>query len=182
MNKRHVRISKLLSFILRHSRDEFNLPLDKYGYAAVDDIIAVIRERYRDFNRAELEAIVAADTKGRYELIGDRIRACYGHSVEVNSRAEPVEPPEILYHGTSGKSLPLILRDGLKPMTRQYVHLSVTREEALKVGRRHSRNVILLKISARDAHISGVEFKAEASVYLVTHLPPEFIEVIESEN
>jgi len=181
MNRRYVRISKFLSFVLRHGSEEFNLSMDEYGYAVVDDIVKIIRGRYRDFNRDELRAVVDADAKGRYEIAGDRIRACYGHSLAVSTRAKAVEPPEFLYHGTSGRSLPLILRDGLMPMTRQYVHLSVTPEEAVKVGRRHSSNVILLRIRARDAHESGVEFKAEASVYLVRRLPPEFIEVIESE-
>jgi putative RNA 2'-phosphotransferase len=181
MNKRFVKLSKLLSFILRHASEDFHLPLDEYGYAPVDDIVNIIRDRYRDFDRDELRAVVEADSKGRYELVGDKIRACYGHSVAVSSRAKAVKPPEILYHGTSGRSLPLILRDGLMPMTRQYVHLSVTPEEAVKVGRRHSSNVILLRIHARDAHESGIEFRAEASVYLVRRLPPEFIEVIESE-
>jgi len=181
MNRRFIKISKFLSFVLRHASDEFDLTLDEYGYAPVGDIVDIIRGRYHDFDREELRAIVDADAKGRYEIASDKIRACYGHSLEVSTRAKAVEPPEILYHGTSGRSLPLILCDGLKPMTRQFVHLSVTPEEAVKVGRRHSSNVILLKISAREAHASGVEFKAEASVYLVRRLPPEFIEVIESE-
>ena len=181
MNRRYIRISKFLSFVLRHASEEFDLPLDEYGYASVGDIVDIISGRYRDFNRDELLAVVDADAKGRYEIVGDKIRACYGHSLEVSTRAKAVEPPEILYHGTSGQSLPLILRDGLKPMTRQFVHLSVTPGEAVKVGRRHSSNVILLKIRAREAHASGVKFRAEASVYLVRRLPPEFIEVIESE-
>lgn len=71
----------------------------------------------------------------------------------------------------------MILRDGLMPMTRRYVHLSVTREEAVKVGRRHSRNVVLLKVHAREAYESGAEFIREAGVFLTMRVPPEFIEV-----
>jgi putative RNA 2'-phosphotransferase len=181
MKNRYVRISKLLSYILRHGPGDYGLALDQYGYAPVKDIIEIIRSRYRNFNREDLQAIVEADAKGRYELAGDKIRACYGHSVAVAARAEAVEPPDFLYHGTSGKSLPLILRDGLLPMTRRYVHLSVTPEEAAKVGRRHSSNVILLRIHARDAHRFGLSFLSEASVFLTGHIPPEFIEVVENE-
>ena len=181
MKNRYIRIGKLLSYILRHGPGDYGLTLDEYGYAPVRHIIEVIHGRYRDFTREDLQAIVEGDAKGRYELEGDKIRACYGHSVEVATRAEAVEPPEFLYHGTSGRSLPLILRDGLLPMNRRYVHLSVTREEAAKVGRRHSNNVILLRIHARDAHRSGLVFLSAASVFLTGCIPPEFIEVVENE-
>ncbi|MBN1211716.1 MAG: RNA 2'-phosphotransferase, partial [candidate division Zixibacteria bacterium] len=60
MNNRYTRISKFLSFILRHGPGEFNLTLDAYGYASVTDIVKIICGRYRDFTRNELRAIVEA--------------------------------------------------------------------------------------------------------------------------
>ncbi len=50
---------------------------------------------------------------------------------------------KILYHGTAKKNLDAILLEGLKSMSRQYVHLSETVEEAIKVGKRHGDPVVL---------------------------------------
>jgi RNA:NAD 2'-phosphotransferase (TPT1/KptA family) len=45
------------------------------------------------------------------------------------------------------------------------------------VGRRHSKNVVVLKVRARDAHEAGVLFYNEENTYLADAIPPEFIEV-----
>lgn len=59
-----------------------------------------------------------------------------GHIVKT-----PGTPPAVLFHGTATASLPVILADGLRPMRRQYVHLSADRDTALSVGSRKSADV-----------------------------------------
>lgn len=107
---------------------------------------------------------------------GERIRALYGHSVPGRLRREPAPPPDLLFHGTSPGVVNTILRDGLLPMSRQYVHLSIDAATAVEVGRRKSRTPVLLNIDARSAHDSGVAFYiGNERVWLADRVPPRFI-------
>jgi len=182
VDKRDTKISKFLSFLLRHGVEEFDISHDEHGYAPIESIMKILRARYKAFGIDDLLRIAHADPKGRYEIDGDRIRARYGHSVSVTARAAPECPPEVLYHGTASRNVSLILRDGLRPMRRQYVHLSAGSEDAVSVGRRHSRKVVILRVRAADAHRAGVEFLKEAGVYLARHVPAEFIELLETDQ
>jgi putative RNA 2'-phosphotransferase len=176
-NRRYKRVSKLLSFILRHGPQEYGVQLDARGYADVAEVLAALRTGYPDISAEDVLEIVRVDDKGRYEVAGGRIRARYGHSVEVASPSATVHPPDILYHGTAARNTGLILRQGLLAMNRRMVHLSPTREEALAVGSRHSAHVVLLIIRAREASEAGVSFYLESRTYLAKSIPPEFISV-----
>jgi putative RNA 2'-phosphotransferase len=176
---RYDKISKFLSYVLRHAPESFGLALDAHGYASIESVLKTLRRRYGQFEMEDLRRLVKMDTRGMYEIVGDRIRARYGHSVDAAPGSAPVRPPEVLYHGTAARNLNRILRDGLRAMRRQFVHLSTNVEDATAVGRRHSQNITLLKIWALKAHETGVEFYREGSVYLVKGVPPAFIEMTE---
>ncbi len=69
-----------------------------------------------------------------------RIRALYGHSIEAKIRKETAVPPLTLSIMVQLPKRPKSsLRDGLKPMNRQYVHLSTDMDMAAQVGRRKNR-------------------------------------------
>ena len=104
------------------------------------------------------------------------IRALYGHSVPMHISKEPITPPSILYHGTTHKALGAIMKDGLKPMRRQYVHLSVDTDTASQVGKRRDAEPVILKIDAAKAHRDGVKFyKGNDKVVLADFISPEYI-------
>ncbi|KAA3664026.1 MAG: hypothetical protein DWQ04_07840 [Chloroflexi bacterium] len=114
--------------------------------------------------------------KKRYEMENGRIRALYGHSTNSKIHKTSAVPPPILYHGTSPKTAELILQEGLKPMRRQYVHLSVDVETAVEVGRRKSDKPVILQVNARDAHKAGLSFyEGHDLVWLADAIPPNFI-------
>ena len=88
---------------------------------------ALAREpRWRDLSRAQLETMIGRSPKQRHEIDGSRIRALSGHSVPRHIAKSPGEPPAVLFHGTAASATAAILAEGLRPMRRQYVHLSVT--------------------------------------------------------
>jgi putative RNA 2'-phosphotransferase len=68
------------------------------------------------------------------------------------------EPPEILYHGTARRFLKSIMKKGLLPKGRQYVHLSQDMETAYEVGYRHDKEPYILKIDAKKAWGDGIKF------------------------
>ena len=68
-----------------------------------------------------------------------------------------------------------ILKEGLKPMRRQFVHLSKSQEDAFCVGLRHTQKPAILKIFARKAYLEGTEFFKESNTYLAKFIPKEYI-------
>jgi putative RNA 2'-phosphotransferase len=169
-----VRISKFLSYILRHNPAKFNLRIDQYGYADISDILSMLKQRFPALNKEGLFELVSQDSKGRFEIIDDKIRATYGHSIAVKLPNQAIKPPEFLYHGTSKKAMDLILEQGLKPMRRQFVHLSQNREDAIRVGLRHTPEPVILN-SAQDAYSEGIEFFKQANTYLAKFIPKQYI-------
>ncbi len=175
-----VRLSKLISYLLRHRPDEAGLTLDEAGLVPLNALLVAIRSRH-GYGWVTVEAIrevVATSDKQRFRLEGDRIGARYGHSNRVRAvdPGQPVEPPELLYHGTPRRAVPSILAVGLRPRDRQFVHLSATPDTARRVGRRRDDQPALLLIRAQEAHADGVVFYAPTpDTYLVRHVPPTYI-------
>ena len=86
-------------------------------------------------------------------------------------------PPPTLYHGISPDALETVRRDGLRPMGRQYVHLSPNPETAIRVGARHDERPVVLTVRAAEACAAGVGFyRADEAVYLVKRIPVEYLE------
>ena len=91
----------------------------------------------------------------------------------------PATPPAILYHGTAPAIVPTILRDGLKPMSRQYVHLSADMDTAYKVGKRRTPTPAILKVKAQHAHDAGISFYASHDeVWLADAIPGRHIALL----
>ena len=175
-----VRLSKLLSLMLRHEPEKFGLHLDDAGFVELTPLLTVLRQRkeWRHYTEEHVHEVVTTSDKQRFEISGGKIRARYGHSVAQKITHPEVEPPEILYHGTAPGVLPSIRARGLQPMRRQYVHLSTEVNQAVLVGKRHSPKPVVLTVRARDAWGAGVKFyQPEARIYLSTAIPPEFITI-----
>ena len=174
---RLVRVSKLMSLILRHKPEQFDVLLDAEGYASMDDLIRALRASISDASLADVQRVVATiePDKARFSISGSDIRANYGHSLRERIAQQRVAPPAVLLHGTSEGAVAGIRRDGIRPMRRQYVHLTTNPDLAGRVGGRHGKARIL-EIDARRASESGVGFyRANESFWLADFIPPEFI-------
>lgn len=171
------RLSKFVSGALRHFPDDAGLSLDERGWARYDDLVHAVAERYDWADADALEAVVETDPKGRFEREGDRIRAAYGHSVDVTLEDGSDDVPDRLYHGTAPRNVESIMRDGLQPMERREVHLSARPEDALAVGRRHTDEPALLAIDADGMRRDGLRATRRAEgTYTADGVPPEYVE------
>lgn len=175
----HNKISKFLSFVLRHKPDAIGLTLDGQGWVDIDELIENTNLTAQEFTltRSLLQEVVKTNVKKRFIISddGQRIRASQGHSIDVDLQLKPVEPPEFLYHGTATRFLDSILKEGLKPQQRQHVHLSRDIETATKVGQRYGKPIILA-IKARLMVEQGfVFYLSENGVWLTDKVPIEFI-------
>lgn len=175
-NDADIRLSKYMSYLLRHHPEKGNLTLDEHGWADVSQLlIALNRKQNTDMKR--LEKIVRCDEKQRYAFNGNhtKIRANQGHSIPVDVELKQAVPPRVLFHGTGEKSVPAIEKEGLKPMSRLYVHLSVSYETARKTGQRHGKPAVFL-IDAEKMYEDGIPFYLSANgIWLVKHVPPKYL-------
>jgi putative RNA 2'-phosphotransferase len=173
-----VKISKLMSRILRHEPQRFNVKIDPEGWAFIGDLTRSIKEVIGNNNHVDedvIKAIALTDPKGRFQVNRAKIRAAYGHSFHVNIEY-PTSNPKILYHGTQLEKLNSILRKGLVPGKRLYVHLSVTPNDACLVARRRKGTPIYLVINADKVRELGYTiYQATPRVFLVKRVPPESI-------
>ena len=176
-----VDLSKEISYALRHAPWEYELELDENGFVPIAQLLHALNESNgydREIVQADLEQIIATSEKKRHEIVGDKIRALYGHTVPQIIKKEPGIPPAVLYHGTTHRALPQILQDGLKPMQRQYVHLSIDVETATRVGKRRDPEPIILKIDTEAAQKAGIQFYiGNDKVWLCNRVPKECITV-----
>jgi len=186
--EQRLRLSKLMSALLRHIPEEAGLSLGPGGWVPVRELARAIRERWRGREHywwvtpEHVVAVAKLDPRGRFQLDEERglIRASYGHSVRVELGYRPLpweEVPPVLYHGTVRRSLPSIMRRGLLPMKRVAVHLSADLETALEVARRHGRDVVVLAVDTGCLRRHGVSVvRASPKIYLVEKVPPDCIE------
>jgi putative RNA 2'-phosphotransferase len=174
------RISRFLSYLLRHRPKEYALSSDGHGFAAWNDVVDIVQERFQEITEPEIRAVVAGSDKQRFELKEGKVRATYGHSFPVDLGLEPAEPPRELYHGTARDLAQSICRDGLKPRERQYVHLSTSMAEALAVGRRRDPSPAILVVNSQAAHAEGVRFYRSGPLFLVEYVPPRFLSLARS--
>ncbi len=171
-------LSKFMCLVLRHKPQNFGLLPDQYGFVRTADLLEVLKNRYGNVRPSDVEAVVENCPKNRFEIKGQNIRARYGHSIDVMLDVEPSRPPDVLYHGTSPSMTKTIAEEGLSPMRRRYVHLSKTKEEALKVGRRKSKNPIVFAVKAKEAYREGVKFYDIGVVVLTENVSPKFVQLV----
>ena len=173
--------SKFISLILRHKPEVIGITLDDHGWADTKELIEGVNKTH-PLTMEMLEEIVRTDEKQRYSFNEDktRIRANQGHSIPVDADLAELEPPEVLYHGTGEKSVPSIEKQGLRPMSRLYVHLSKDAATARTVGSRHGKPVVYI-VLAGEMHRDGYPFFLSANgVWLTREVPVRYLQRIRS--
>lgn len=154
------KVSKTISYWLRHAPEKAGLELDEYGWTSTEVLVNALKARSLITNAGELQSLSKRMEKVRWEFSEDgaRIRATHGHSVAVAlDDAKLRTPPTSLYHGTPVSAVKSILHEGLRPMSRKAVHLAATPAAALLVGRRRGPS-ILLEIDAKGMQDAGHNF------------------------
>lgn len=172
-----VNTSKFISLILRHKPDVIGITLDEHGWANVDELLTGLNKAGHIVCMKDLEDIVSTDNKQRYSFNEDKtlIRANQGHSINVDVELKEVEPPSILYHGTTKDVLESIYKQGIKPMSRLYVHLSKDIDTATKVAKRR-RNPIILEVNTEQMRKDNIKFYLSSNgVWLTKYVDSKYI-------
>jgi RNA:NAD 2'-phosphotransferase (TPT1/KptA family) len=165
--QRMTRISKTMSFLLRHGAQKEGLPIQPNGFVPISDLLAHRNLRSLAVTRVNVLEVVAQDAKGRYELDASQqlIRATQGHSMKLESVEDDMTPltvdsvPLVVVHGTYRKFLASIEQEGLKRFSRQHIHMTTGThgDESVKSGMRNNVDTYIF-IDARRAIADGIPF------------------------
>lgn len=177
MSKNKEKISKLISYWLRHKPEEGNIRLDQFGWAEINDVINALNSNSFDFTTNQLVELNDSFDKVRWkiDLNKQKIKATHGHSISIEQELSSKTPNEILFHGTASENLEGIIKSGLISKQRQYLHLSENIEMAREVGQRHG-NPFIIEIETKKLIENGWEFfKTEESVWLTSNIPLKYL-------
>jgi putative RNA 2'-phosphotransferase len=170
-----IKNSIKMSYLLRHNPED--LKMDKEGWVSVSDLLEKLR-----ISKVDLDFIVDNNNKKRfaYNSDGTKIRASQGHSAKLGLKIDfnEVQFPGIYYHGTDFLNKNSILKHGLRPGNRAYVHLSKDLETATKVGHRHGDTVIVFMVDGNQMRRDGYKiYESENGVILVKEVPPKYLKM-----
>lgn len=173
---RRERLSRFVSGALRHFPDDAGIALDPAGWTDRGALADAVTDRYDWARPAHLDAVLATDPKGRFEHEAGRVRAAYGHSVDVDLGVTDDPIPDVLYHGTAPRNLDSIREEGLRPMGRREVHLSGTVEAAREVGARHAEDPVVLVVDAAGLLAAGHDVeKRGRETYTTGRVPSRYL-------
>lgn len=176
----YQKLSKEISYALRHAPHEYELELDDHGWVSVEQLLYSLNEEacWENVTEQDLHETIRRSDKKRHEIQNGKIRALYGHSIPKKIVRDEMEPPSILYHGTAHRFISSIRERGLLPQGRQYVHLSEVIETAQQVGKRRDDSPIILKIDAKKAWLDGVKFyHGNEMVWLADKIESKYISI-----
>ncbi len=176
-NNKVTKHSKFLSLVLRHKPEVIGIDLNENGWVDIDLLIQKVNDYGKRLTREDLYLIVENNSKKRFAIdeTNNMIRANQGHSLNVNLGFEPIQPPEILYHGTAQRFVESIMNSGLEKRDRHHVHLSAEKSTATNVGQRHGKPIIL-EVRAMEMFEKGFQFfKSENGVWLTDKVPTFYL-------
>jgi putative RNA 2'-phosphotransferase len=172
------RLGRFISGALRHFPDDLGLAMNQHGWVDLEVLVDAMRTRYKWSNKEKLYSIIESDEKGRYEIKGNKIRARYGHSVDVDLDYDENTLPEV-YYGASREEVDILLEKGIKPVRQRYVHLSTSVDKAREVAKIHTEDPVLLVVNAREAQDDGVAIlSATENIVLSDEIPPQYLSLM----
>jgi putative RNA 2'-phosphotransferase len=171
------RISKFLSYVLRHHPELIAIELDENGWTDINLLIEKAGVFGVKFDRKTLAFIVATNNKKRFAFNDNltRIRASQGHSLHIDLDYEPQKPPAFLYHGTSINAVNSILATGIQKRSRKHVHLSSDVETAVNVGSRHGKPFVFTVLSEEMFHQGHQFFLSDNGIWLTDYIPAIYL-------
>jgi len=188
MNDRELNaLSRIVAGALRHFPEKLGLTMDGRGWVDISfliDALGTSRSGFDWLRVHHIEALVATDLRGRYQIDGGMIRATYGHSIDVNLDDLPSAEVDEFYYPVTEEEADIIIEGGLYPTDRKKVHLSGSIEKAIEAGKVRTDDPLILKIDGAKAKKDGVKiYHAGKDVYVTDNIDAKYIsKVDESET
>ena len=169
--KNMTKISKSLSYALRHGVIALGLNMDSEGYVRLNDLLNhPDLPTLSNVSVDTIKQIVETNDKKRFSLINKKrniyIRANQGHSKTIGNKinddllcTELDSPYEMCIHGTVRSALHEIMKEGLSPMNRKHIHMAkgLTKDDGVISGMRNTSTVYIY-INMKAAMDDGIKF------------------------
>ena len=165
-----VKISKTMSWILRHGLNELGLIPDELGRITIDILLEQEQMKSVGATKELVLQVIKTNDKQRFRL--DEVNGIYmvganqGHSKSIGDAIDTnklmvkiTKPVELCVHGTYTNVLDEIKKTGLKNMTRTHIHFATgyTNDKQVISGARTDTNVFIeidMELALRD----GINF------------------------
>ncbi|XP_034633500.1 uridine diphosphate glucose pyrophosphatase NUDT22-like isoform X2 [Trachemys scripta elegans] len=187
-----VRLSKALSYVLRHGAAQLGLEMGADGFVDVAALLSL--PRFGGVSVADVRHVVETNEKRRFALRSHpsdgrlQIRANQGHSLQVSELElipllEPTALPQTMAHGTYLRHWPAICQGGLSRMGRNHIHLApgLPGDGQVLSGMRQDCDVAIV-INGPQALADGIKFYRSANGVILTPgdaeglLPPQYFQ------
>ena len=184
MNERELNsLSRIIAGALRHFPDKLQLAMDGHGWVEIIQLIHAIGTERSGFNWLRLhhiQALVATDTRSRYQIDGGMIRAKYGHSIDVNLDDLPTSDEDEFFYPVTEEESDIVLESGIHPIDRKKVHLSTTIEKAVEAGSVRSEHPLIIRIDGVKARENGIEiYQASNDVCVTDAVDADFLSKVD---
>ncbi|KAK8739936.1 hypothetical protein OTU49_003274 [Cherax quadricarinatus] len=192
-SKTDVRISKALSWLLRHGAEKEGLILGTGGWAKLEDVLR--KPTFKKVKVDKVKEIVANCPKQRFALKEENgefyIRANQGHSIQVDDldleEITIASDAESVVHGTYYRHWNSIKEQGLCRMNRTHIHFApgLPGEAGVISGMRSSCQIFIYVDLAKALRDGFKFFKSANNVIMCSgneagYLPPEyFLKVVD---
>ncbi|XP_029367647.1 tRNA 2'-phosphotransferase 1 [Echeneis naucrates] len=166
---RDVRLSKSISYALRHGANQMGLQMGSDGFVFVEELLA--HSQFCSYSLEDIERAVATNDKQRFKLCPHpedgrlQIRANQGHTVQVRDlELRPVLPgspdcPAEAVHGSYLSKWRSIQQHGLSRMKRTHIHLAsgLPGDQGVISGMRRDCDLAVF-VDVPKALADGIEF------------------------
>lgn len=164
-----IRLSKSLSYVLRHGASQMGFQMSTDGFVFLEDLLA--HPQFRSCSVNDVKRVVETNDKQRFKLQPHpengrlQIRANQGHSVQVEDlELKPVlagspNCPSEAVHGSYLRNWNSIQQHGLSRMKRTHIHLApgLPGEEGVISGMRKDCDLAIF-IDVTKALSDGIQF------------------------
>ncbi|KAI8388065.1 phosphotransferase KptA/Tpt1 [Radiomyces spectabilis] len=168
-----VRLSKTLSYILRHGAVKEKLNMRSDGYVALNELLA--RPKLKGVTQEQVEHVVKTNDKQRFHLKCEDdqwwIRANQGHSLKVKDMDLELltDPLETCIHGTKLVHWNAIKNEGLHKMGRNHIHFSIgLPADASVISGMRSNSEVFIYIDMAKAMADGIKFYRSSNKVILT--------------
>lgn len=128
MREGYIRLSKKLSYLLRHGAVKEGLSIKEDGFISIDQLLS---EKLQGYTLEDIKEVVETNDKKRFIIRENNgileIKATQGHSIkEINNLClKPLDRVDFdIIHGTYYKNWEAIKSKGLSCMKRNHIHFS----------------------------------------------------------
>lgn len=182
-NERDIKLSKLLSFILRHGASKYNINIKSTGFIEIHELLKLKQFSENNFTIEDIRRVVENNDKNRFKLIKNdkgiyEIKANQGHSINTINDLELIEIKSfteipLVIHGTYYRFWNKIKIEGLKSMNRNHIHFCCTdkiqslKDKTKKISGFRENCEILIYLNSEKSILDGIKFyRSENNVIL----------------